>query len=228
MPSSRLLLLTSGTRLGAGRWASTCSPTRSWASFLGSNFTIAHKALTDIGVIDEHILRGIPFDLIHIRTFMDLASCLIKMKTERSNTFTGMAFRGLTYSVCGSLMTMDARIIHGIIKGDLPYQACQPDSPTKRLLDMNWVAQDPGVARSLRSYTGRNGKQKVAQPTGPVIYAQYLVDHTGRGPTRAQWRTIIEAMREYCDTTQGGLDAYGIDTAVGRSSSRVASSTRGT
>jgi hypothetical protein len=84
----------------------------------------------------------------------------------------------------GVLQAMDTRLIHCLIRGDLP-KRYREDKDVKCIIDRLWRSQDPPFG---------SVKDTAVQP---AIYIQYLTSREGCGLNVSQYRIVIRRMREY-------------------------------
>ena len=97
------------------------------------------------------------------------------------------------------LMSINTRLIHALILGDLPRQY-RVDADMRKAIDRLWRDQQPAVGN------------RTADTKQPVIYIQYIVDRDGYGLNAAQRRTVIDSMLKYCDGNDPD-HAFRIDSA---------------
>jgi hypothetical protein len=90
----------------------------------------------------------------------------------------------LLATACGVLQAMDTRLIHCLIRGDLP-KRYREDKDVKCIIDRLWRSQDPPFG---------SVKDTAVQP---AVYIQYLTSREGSGLNASQYRIVIRRMREY-------------------------------
>jgi hypothetical protein len=90
----------------------------------------------------------------------------------------------LLATACGFLEAMDTRLIHCLIRGDLPTRY-RKDKDVKCIIDQLWRSQDPPFG---------SPKDIAVQP---AIYIQYLTSREGCGLNVSQYKIVIRRMREY-------------------------------
>jgi hypothetical protein len=107
----------------------------------------------------------------------------------------------------GVLQAMDTRLIHCLVRGDLP-KRYREDNDVKCIIDRLWRSQDPPLESS---------KDIAIQP---AVYIQYLTSRDGAGLNASQYTILISRMREYA-IKEGVEYALKVDTFMPSSNSTM-------
>ncbi|KAF2658259.1 hypothetical protein K491DRAFT_713651 [Lophiostoma macrostomum CBS 122681] len=121
----------------------------------------------------------------HLQSFHALAETFIIEETTNTKTLTGMEIAYCTKVMHDVLLSMDTRVIHSLMRGDLGWQYIN-DQNVKNILDEN----------KLRAFIKLSPKKQQ-----PVLYCQQVVDQNGRGLNRDELQQVCHCLREYCDRT---------------------------
>jgi hypothetical protein len=107
----------------------------------------------------------------------------------------------------GVLQMMDTRLIHCLVRGDLP-KRYREDNNVKCIIDQLWRSQDPPFG---------SVKDIAVQP---AVYIQYLTSRDGTGLNASQYTILISRMREYA-IKEGVEYALKVDTFMPSSNSTM-------
>lgn len=133
-----------------------------------------------------------------LENYHTLANSLLDDELQHSTVLHGTDRSFLERTTKLTLESMDTRVVHGILRGDLPV-AYRTDQTTKKVLDyLLWSQQaiTPGLYRTK---------------TQPVIYINYLVDKNGFGLRKEECDKLVQRLREYVGK-QDALFACRVDT----------------
>jgi ribosomal protein L33 len=145
----------------------------------------ANPALSQITLLDDasHTRRSAYIDCL--TSYDCLIGKLIEEELRGSRALQGTGVIPLKTICRQVLFCMDTRVVHAIIRGDLPRRfVC--DSDIRKVLDALWRSQIPPGGSRQRSVQ-------------PAIYVQYLVDEHGRGLSAAQRMTLAQCLLDYCE-----------------------------
>jgi hypothetical protein len=120
----------------------------------------------------------------HLDTYETLFNELLKDELIESNVLERDVEIQLLITSHRILQAMDTRIIHCLVRGDLPIRY-RKDRDVKCIIDTLWRSQDVPFG-----YPRDTAVQ-------PAIYVQYLTDRDGVGLSAAQYTVLISRMRTY-------------------------------
>lgn len=165
--------------------------------------------LSGIGPVDAKVAKNMVVPVEALTSYYNLAKTVTQQEIAEPLYFTGADEDEITDIACDGFMNMDARLIHSILRGDVPYEYARQDSQIKVILDSNMARQVTPTDNSLIQ---------------PVIYGRYLKDRNGRGLTREQLRRMITTIRNYFDpnASKQGIAAIDASIRVGQSKNRPA------
>lgn len=118
-----------------------------------------------------------------LNSYDELIQHLLRDEMEQSDILHGGDVRRFKEICRGILYPMDTRVIHSLIRGDLP-RVARTDTDVKKVLDHLFASQAPTIA-----------EPKFIQPS---IYIQYIVTRGWSGLTAAQRARLTHCLKHYC------------------------------
>jgi hypothetical protein len=118
----------------------------------------------------------------YLDSFDSLTNALVVEENAATATLQGSQAMHVQTVLKKVLISMATRIIHSLIRGDLPRQY-RSDANIKKVVDE--------VRRQGTAGLDKDSKQ-------PVLYAQYIVNKDGRGLSREQLQELTQHLRWYC------------------------------